>query len=269
MLGKAAGDLYAAGGKAQAGSEILSAELSVHGKLDRVSFRLRAGEIFGVFGLIGSGVEVLGRALYGALGEPHHAEVMLAGRAYRPSTPAAAKAVGIGFIAAERKREGLLADLTVRENIAAPFWRRFRRGMFVSRAAETVQAQRWIRDLDIRTRGPEQAMRTLSGGNQQKVCIARWLVEGMQLVILEEPTRGVDVGARREIYVKLRQLADRGYGVLTLSCDAEEIAGISDRSIVLDRGRVAARFEQKTTPSELMAATTGESMIDVAQEAAP
>jgi ribose transport system ATP-binding protein len=268
MLGKTAGDLYAAGGRtAKAGSEILAVEaLSVEGKLERVSFALRAGEIFGAFGLIGSGVEVLGRALYGALGEQREARVTLAGRAYRPSTPAAGKAAGVGFVAAERKKEGLLADLTLRENIAAPFWKRLQKGMFVSRAAEAAQAERWIRDLDIRARGPEQTIRTLSGGNQQKVCIARWLVDGMRLVILEEPTRGVDVGARREIYLKLRQLADRGYAILALSSDAEEIAGLCDRSIVLDRGRVAARFEQNAAPSELMAATASEAaMLGAAQ----
>ena len=93
-------------------------------------------------------------------------------------------------------------------------------------------------------------MRTLSGGNQQKVCVSRWLVDGVTLLILEEPTRGVDVGARREIYQELRALADRGMAVLVLSSDVEEIAGISDRSIVLDRGRIVGRFEKGAEPRQ-------------------
>jgi ribose transport system ATP-binding protein len=98
-------------------------------------------------------------------------------------------------------------------------------------------------------------MRTLSGGNQQKVCVSRWLVDDVALLILEEPTRGVDVGARREIYLELRALANRGLGILVLSSDAEEIAGISDRSIVLDRGRVVGRFPRGAAPASLMAVT--------------
>jgi ribose transport system ATP-binding protein len=98
----------------------------------------------------------------------------------------------------------------------------------------------------------------LSGGNQQKVCIARWLVEGVQLLILEEPTRGVDVGARREIYAELRDLAARGFAVFVLSSDVEEVAGLSDRSLVLDRGRIAGRFERGATTADLMAATSSD-----------
>ena len=123
---------------------------------------------------------------------------------------------------------------------------------------ETAQAEHWIESLGIRTRGPEQKIRTLSGGNQQKVCVSRWLVEGISLLILEEPTRGVDVGARREIYLELRALADRGLAVLVLSSDVEEVAGISDRSIVLDRGRLVGRFERGATPEDLMAATVND-----------
>ncbi|MBE7247013.1 MAG: sugar ABC transporter ATP-binding protein, partial [Actinomycetospora chiangmaiensis] len=229
----------------------------VPGKLDEVGFTVREGEILGVFGLVGSGVEMLGRAVYGALG-PLKADVRLAGQAYRPRTARGGKLAGIGFVAAERKKEGIIADLTVRENIALPFQERYERGLFVSRGAESRHARRWIEDLGIRTRGPEQRLRTLSGGNQQKVCIARWLVEGVRLLILEEPTRGVDVGARREIYGKLRELANRGFAVLVLSSDVEEVAGLSDRSLVIDRGRVVGTFERGTPPAALMAATAND-----------
>jgi ribose transport system ATP-binding protein len=220
-----------------------------------VSFSIRRGEIVGVFGLVGSGVETLGRALYGALGPKVGGAARISGSPYRPRSPGAAKAAGIGFVAADRKKEGIIGELTLRENMVVPFEERYVKGLFVSKAAETRQARHWIGALRIRARGPEQQMRTLSGGNQQKVCVARWLVEGVSLLILEEPTRGVDVGARREIYLELRALADRGLAILVLSSDAEEVAGIADRSIVMDRGRLVRRFERETSPAELMAAT--------------
>ena len=236
--------------------------LAVAGKLSDISFSIHSGEIFGVFGLVGSGVEVLGRALFGVFGPLRAGTMTLAGEPFNPRSPLEAKAAGVGFVAAERKKEGIIADLSVRENIVLPFQDRFVRRGFVSRAAEDVQARRWIEGLGIRTRGPEQRIRTLSGGNQQKVCIARWLVDGMQLLILEEPTRGVDVGARKEIYAELRDLADRGFAVLVLSSDVEEVAGLSDRSLVLDRGAISGRFEGGATATALMAATGSDPAFD-------
>lgn len=256
MLGNTVDDLYAAGAGAAPGADVLSVDnLSIPGKIEEARFSIRAGEILGIFGLVGSGVEVLGRAIYGALGPVKSADIRLAGKSYRPFSPRSGKHAGIGFVAAERKQEGIIADLTVRENMALSFQERYERGLFVSEAAETENADHWIKALGIRTRGPEQMMRTLSGGNQQKVCIARWLVEGVRLLILEEPTRGVDVGARKEIYGKLRALADRGFAVLVLSCDVEEVAGLGDRMLVLDRGRIVGRFARGASAADLMGAT--------------
>ena len=255
MLGSAMGDLYEAGAAPARGADVLAVErLSVPGALDGIALTVAEGEIFGVFGLVGSGVEMLGRALYGGMGALRDARIMLGGRSYRPRSPRAGLDAGIGFVAAERKRQGIIAELSVRENICLPFQDRYERGAFVSRPAETAQARHWIEALGIRTNGPEQKLRTLSGGNQQKVCIARWLVDGIRLLVMEEPTRGVDVGARREIYRQMRALAARGFAVLVLSSDVEEVAGISDRALVLDRGRVARRFEGRASPAELMAA---------------
>jgi ribose transport system ATP-binding protein len=259
MLGRVAGDLYDQKAKQAGDADVLTVfGFSLPGRLSDLSFAVRRGEIFGVFGLIGSGIETLGRALYGALGASAMGTVRIAGTPYRPLSPRAGKAAGIGFVAADRKQEGIIGDLTVRENMVAPFIERYARGPFVSKAAETAQAKHWIGALGIRARGPEQKMRTLSGGNQQKVCVSRWLVDGIALLILEEPTRGVDVGARREIYQELRTLADRGLAVLVLSSDVEEVAGISDRSIVLDRGRIVGRFDRGTPPATLMHATAAD-----------
>jgi ribose transport system ATP-binding protein len=265
MLGRDMGDMYAPVGAPPDGPAILRVEgLSVPGRLASVDFDLRAGEILGVFGLVGSGIEVLGRAVYGALGPLGGARIALGGRAYRPRSAADGKRAGIGFVAAERKKQGIIADLSLRENVALPFEERFARGPFVSRAAETRHARRAIEALGIRARGPEQPLRTLSGGNQQKVCVARWLVDGVQLLILEEPTRGVDVGARRDIYARLRDLTARGFAMLVLSSDVEEVARLSDRALVLDRGRVVGRFASGTAPAALLAATANDPAFEAA-----
>lgn len=256
MLGSEASDLYDVGPPGEPGSTVLSVEdLSVAKRLEGISLDVAAGEIVGVFGLVGSGIETLGRAIYGGIGRNVAGRVTVAGRPYAPRSPRDGKRVGIGFVAADRKKEGIIADLSVRANMVAAFPDRYVRGLFVSDAAETAQANNWIRQLGIRTRGPEQEVKTLSGGNQQKVCVSRWLVDDVKLLILEEPTRGVDVGARHEIYRALRALADRGLGVLALSSDVEEVAGISDRSIVIERGKVAGRFARGAPPAALMAAT--------------
>ena len=265
MLGAALGEMYAPATGTPPGAEVLHISgLSLPGRLSDIGLSLHAGEILGVFGLVGSGIEVLGRAVYGALGPLGAGRVRLGGREYRPRSAQAGKRAGIGFVAAERKREGILADLTLRENVALPFEERFERGPFISRAAETSHAARAIRALGIRARGPEQKLRTLSGGNQQKVCLARWLVEGMRLLILEEPTRGVDVGARRDIYARLRDLASQGFAILVLSSDVEEVAGLCDRALVLDRGRVVGQFQGGASPAALMAATASDPAFQAA-----
>ena len=252
MLGDAVQGLYPQG-QAELGNLLLAVEnFNLEHKLHQVSLEVRRGEIVGVFGLIGSGIEVLGKALYGALGRRPQGQVSLEGQAFAPFNPQEAIRRGVGYIAAERKREGILAELSVRENITLPFLARYQRGLTMSVPDEEVYVQGWIKQLSIRTRSSSQKLRYLSGGNQQKVVLARWLVDGMKLLIMEEPTRGVDVGARKEIYAALRQLSSGGLGILMISSDVEEVANLSDRVVVLDRGRVAARFERGVSTKELM-----------------
>jgi ribose transport system ATP-binding protein len=234
---------------------MLAAEKLALGKnLRDVSLTVARGEIVGVFGLVGSGVEVLGRVIYGAEGARHAGTMQFAGRPFAPKGPADGKRAGIGFVTAERKKDGIIPDLSVRENLVAPFQRRFGTALFTSRRRETTQSVAWIKSLGIRTRGPEQEMRTLSGGNQQKVCLARWLDPSVKMLILEEPTRGVDVGARREIYAQLSELARQGLAILVLSSDVEEIAGLADRALVIDRGLISAEFAHGADAATLMAA---------------
>jgi ribose transport system ATP-binding protein len=255
MLGTVAGEMFAPRAPHAPGETIFTAEKLALGKnLRDVSLAVARGEIVGIFGLVGSGVEVLGRVIYGAEGARHAGQMQFGGRPFAPKSPADGKRAGIGFVTAERKKDGIIPDLSVRENLVAPFQRRFGTALFTSHRRETAQSVAWIKSLGIRTRGPEQEMRTLSGGNQQKVCLARWLDPSVKMLILEEPTRGVDVGARREIYLQLSELARQGLAILVLSSDVEEIAGLADRALVIDRGVIAAEFTHGTDAATLMAA---------------
>ena len=256
MLGTDAGALYPPRTRAPGGTVLEIRGLSVKDEVADADFSVRAGEIFGVFGLLGSGIAAVGRAVFGALG-PCAREFRMSGASAPPRSPQEGLASGVGFVAAERKREGILPDLSLRENITLPFLRKFTAGAVVSRRRERAHAREKMRELDIRARGTEQAAKNLSGGNQQKMCLARWLSGDVRLLALEEPTRGVDVGARGEIYAKLRELADGGMAALLVSSDAEEVAGLADRSIVLARGRVAARFEAPADAAALIRAAAG------------
>ncbi|MDQ0469606.1 sugar ABC transporter ATP-binding protein [Labrys wisconsinensis] len=255
MLGGALGDLYPPKRGEAAGMPVLQIEgLGLPGWLEDVSLEVGAGEILGVFGLVGSGIEKLGRAVFGAEPRARVAQARLNGAPYRPQAPRDSVRAGIGFVAAERKREGLIGILTVRENTTLPFLPGFTRFGLVDRAREGAKTRHWIEALGVRTRGPEQEIRLLSGGNQQKICLARWLLGDIRLLVLEEPTRGVDLGARREIYGQIRALAAGGLGVLLVSSDAEEVAGLADRTLVLRDGRTAAVLPAGATAADLLEA---------------
>ncbi len=258
MLGKVAGAMFEERPPLPTSAPVVFSckNLNLPDQIENVSLELRAGEILGIFGLIGSGVEVLGRLIFGAQGRPATGELMLNGDVYTPISPLKGKKAGIGFVTAERKTDGIMADMSVRENLVAAFQSDFGGRVMTSPPRETAHSLEWIENLGIKTAGPEQAIRFLSGGNQQKVCVARWLNPKVKMLILEEPTRGVDVGARKDIYRQLVAFAREGLAVLVLSSDVEEIAGLSDRSMVIDRGRIIAEFGSGATPGDLMAAST-------------
>jgi len=231
------------------------ASLSFPGALNDISFSIHRGEILGVFGLLGSGIDQIGRAVYGALGPLPESRITLNGAPYLPRDPRQGRDSGLGFVAAERQREGIVPDLSVAANITLPFIDRFAHFATLAKQRENDHVQHWIDRLSIRALHRDQPLRLLSGGNQQKVCFARWLVEGLSVLILEEPTRGVDLGARQELYLALRQWTEQGLAVLLVSSDAEEVAGVCDRSLVLDRGRVASHFKGGSSPAELLGAS--------------
>jgi ribose transport system ATP-binding protein len=232
---------------------------SLRSAFEDVSLQVRPGEVVAVYGRVGSGAPELLESAFG-IRRLTSGELRVNGVARRPKHPADAIRLGIGFVPAERKMEAIFAVRPVGENIAAPSWHRLAiAGVIIRRAAEALAYRRQHAALSIRSRNdPKQPMMTLSGGNQQKVVLGRWLERGTPILLMAEPTRGVDVGARSEIYRSMRQLAAQGIAILIASSDYEEVVQVADRALVLSRGRVAAELgRDEITMSRLVAAAGG------------
>lgn len=215
--------------------------LTATGLSDGATFRdidltVRAGEIVGLAGLVGSGRSEIVETIYGAR-RAATGSVTVDGVPLRGSVSDAVKA-GVGLCPEERKSQGLLLDQAVYRNVTVSSLARFARAGFLDSRAERQQAKLLGESLDVRPAGVDRPVRTLSGGNQQKVVLARWLLRGCKVLLLDEPTRGVDVGARSEIYALIRRLADSGVAVVVVSSEVEEVLGLSDRVLVIREGRV-------------------------------
>ncbi|MCF4122285.1 sugar ABC transporter ATP-binding protein [Antribacter sp. KLBMP9083] len=211
--------------------------LSLRGVFRDVGLEVRAGEIVGLAGLVGSGRSEILETVYGAR-RPSAGVVRVDGRRLRPGSVAAAVGVGIGLAPEERKSQGLLLDEPVYRNVTLSTFARFARGGLLDERAERAAAQEQAISLHLRPPGVDRPIRTLSGGNQQKAMLARWLVHGCRVLLLDEPTRGVDVGARAEIYALVRRLADAGAAVVVVSSEIPEVLGLADRVLVVSEGRV-------------------------------
>ncbi len=215
------------------------------------SFRLREGEILGVAGLVGSGRTKMIRAIMGADRAYRH-DVTLRGESLRIHCPADAQRAGIGLVPEDRKKQGLVLGASVRENLLLaglkklchPVWRYVQRGKVVIASNEQIQR------LQIKTASQHQATQTLSGGNQQKVVLGKWLLAECRVLILDEPTRGIDVGAKGEIYHLLRELRDRGVSILLISSEVPEVIGMSDRVMVMRNQQIVHVFNSKYTVTE-------------------
>ncbi len=211
--------------------------LSRRGAFADVSFEVRGGEIVGFAGLVGSGRSELLETVYGAA----HAtagSVEMSGTPLRGGSTATAVARGMGLAPEERKRQALLLDDSVFRNVSLPSLGRFARAGFIDTRRELADAAKVLTLLDVRPADPQRVVRDLSGGNQQKVVVARWLLRECALLMLDEPTRGVDVGARADLYALVRKLADSGIGIVLVSSEIPEVLGLADRVIVLREGRV-------------------------------
>jgi len=241
------------------GDELLRVEHLTRGTHVRdVSFTLRRREILGVTGLLGAGRTELARTLVGA--EPAQSgTVTLNGRAVVIRHPSDALAHGIGLVPEDRKTQGLVLGLSVERNVALPNTRRLSAWGVVRSSRESALAGRCVTDLRIKTPSLGQPARLLSGGNQQKIVLGKWLAASVDLLIVDEPTRGIDVPAKIEIYELMNTLTAEGKGILMISSELPEVLGMSDRVLVMRGGRVVAELEStRTTQAEVLAFALGQ-----------
>lgn len=225
--------------------------LTRRGKFEDVSFKLRRGEILGFSGLMGAGRTEVARALFGA-DLPDSGTVRINGKPVRIRNTTAAVRHGIGYLSEDRKALGILGALPVTDNIVVSSYNRFCYGQsgVVRRAACTSAAEDYIGRLRIKTPSAAQKIKFLSGGNQQKVIIAKWLLRDCDILIFDEPTRGIDIGAKNEIYELLRQLADAGKSIIMISSEMAEILKLSDRIAVMSEGRLTGVIDGRDATQE-------------------
>ncbi|MEE2934415.1 MAG: sugar ABC transporter ATP-binding protein [Planctomycetota bacterium] len=223
-----------------------------------LSFSLRAGEIVGVAGLVGAGRTEMLRTIFG-IDQPVSGHVKMDGIEIELDSPRSAIAAGIALVPEDRKLHGLVIDMTVRNNVSlAGLFKNRLRGGFLNRSVEKEDTQQMIRDLRIKTPNESQIVRFLSGGNQQKVVLGKWLAMKPRILLLDEPTRGIDVGAKQEIYQLMESLAEQGMAVLFVSSEMEEVIGMSDRAIVMHEGKITGELQRSELSEEsIMQRATG------------
>ncbi|OHD76505.1 MAG: hypothetical protein A2V99_19445 [Spirochaetes bacterium RBG_16_67_19] len=227
-------------------------KLCYQDKLQDVSFDLRAGEIVAFFGLLGSGIHLLFNVIFGDL-KKTGGEVLIDGRPARIPSPSVAKKHSLGFVPIDRKEEGVAVTMDVKSNVVAANIENMGKGARIDKRLEKSRAETWVAKLNIKTPGVQQVVNNLSGGNQQKVVVAKWLERDSKILLMAEPTRGIDVGSKAEIYRIAEECCQKGAGVLIVSSELPEIMAISDRIVVMKDGRVAGEFRtEDTNPTELM-----------------
>jgi ribose transport system ATP-binding protein len=259
MINRDIGELYPKRQVALGETLLKVKDLSAPGRYSDVSFSLRRGEVLGLTGLLGSGAKDLVRTLFG-LETAQTGSVEIEGKPVWTVTPAQAAKQRLALVPEDRRRHGVALDLTVSENITLASLNGFTRLGILNRKSEETQTDDLIQRLQIKTQGRDALVRTLSGGNQQKVAIAKWLSRHSEIYLLDEPTVGVDVAAKIEIYELIAELAERGAGILVLSSDLPELLGITDRTLVLFRGRIVRELvSAETTVDTVLAEVTGSS----------
>jgi ribose transport system ATP-binding protein len=259
MIGRTLSEAFPPRGK-QRGEEVLRVENLCGGeRLKNISLTVHRGEIVGIAGLVGAGRTELAESIFGAR-RVDNGQVWINGKQVKVDSPRRSIRHRLGFLTEDRNKEGLVLGLTVRENVALPSLDRRARWGFVDLKAEDEVVEGMARDLSLRTSSLAGDVENLSGGNRQKAVLAKWLISGPELLIFDEPTRGIDVGAKSEIWRLMRELADQGKGVLMISSELPEIVGMSDRIVVMHRGCIVGELDGETASEEkvMMLATYGE-----------
>lgn len=263
MVGRELSNVYNYRPRAQSADGLAVRGLAGRGLRAPVNFEVKRGEVLGFFGLVGAGRSELMRLVCGAV-TPTAGEVRIHGEPLRPGSPRAAIQAGLVFCPEDRKKEGIIAIRSVAENINLSARRsRLRFGGWLDLAWEKQNAAEKISRLRVKTASAETMIGTLSGGNQQKAILARWLSERVRVIVLDEPTRGIDIGAKSEIYALIHELAESGVAVVIVSSELPEVVGISDRVIVMREGGFAAEFSRaEATPEAVLHAAlpTGENV---------
>jgi rhamnose transport system ATP-binding protein len=243
---------------ATAGATLLEVEGLGRGDAFRdVSFTVRAGEIVGFAGLVGAGRSEVARVLFG-IDRPDTGVIRLDGRPVVFASPSAALRAGIAYVPEDRHQDGLLLDLSIADNVTLPILPRLFPRLFVRRARERAIASRYAERFRVRTTGVDQLVGALSGGNQQKVVLAKWLAAEPRVLLLDEPTRGIDIGAKVEVHRIVSELAASGLGIVLISSDLPEVLAMSDRILVMHEGRISAEIPAgRATEEAVMFAATG------------
>jgi ABC-type sugar transport system ATPase subunit len=232
------------------GDVILSLEdVSYRSVVRNISLTLRRGEILGLAGLVGSGRTETALTIFG-ITPASSGRILIDGKPVTITSPEAARDLGIAYVPEDRGQQGLIRPQSIEDNIALANLRRLMRGFLMDAARITAEARNAISRFGIRARGPEQPVRQLSGGNQQKVVLGKWLATNPRILIMDEPTRGIDVGAKAEIHLLMRKLAGEGMAILMISSELPEVLGMSDRVLVMNAGRIAADFDKEHATAE-------------------
>jgi ABC-type sugar transport system ATPase subunit len=261
MIGRELENLYQKS-PAQQGDVVLEVKnLTSKGVFEDISFNVKAGEIVGFFGLVGAGRSEIMRAIFG-VDKYDSGEVYICGKKLPPGNPTAAIESGLGFATEDRKKEGLMLRLSVLLNMSLVKLPHISKLGVINAAKQRELVDQYIKSISIKTPNVEQLVGNLSGGNQQKVVVAKWLMMSPKVLIVDEPTRGIDVGSKSEIYGLLNDLAHQGVAIIVVSSEIEEIMGICDRVITICEGNLTASLDIKNLKSEtVLAAALGKTDI--------
>ena len=233
------------------GSEVLLKAVGItNNKLKNISFELRKNEILGITGLVGAGRTELIRAIFGA--DEYIGEIYLRGEKVGIRSPWDAIAHGISFLPEDRKQQGVLLEMSVKFNISIVSLKKVSDRGFPNRRKEDELVSEYIKAINIKTPGAEQKAKNLSGGNQQKVILAKWLACDSDIIIFDEPTRGIDVGTKQEIYQLMNRLVAEGKSIIIVSSELPELIGMSDRVLVMHEGSVTGVFDRSEVTQELI-----------------
>ena len=244
MVGRQLTEVYPKRDETCVKDEVIFEAVNVSGNGDKnISFKIHRGEVLGLGGLVGAGRTEFAELMFGM--RPKTAgKFIFKGKEISPKTPKDAIELGIGLVPEDRKKEGALLGMSIRCNINMPIYQRISKGTVINEKKEEEIAQTYRKEISIKTPTLDQLVKNLSGGNQQKVILAKWLAADSELLIFDEPTRGIDVGAKQEIYTLINHLVEQGKTVLMISSEMEELMGMSDRILILAEGNMTGELNK-------------------------